>query len=206
MKGSHEPRSDEPRQQSRPGRRRSEQARQAILAAALELLAEEGLAGLTMEAIAAKAGVGKTTIYRWWPSRGAVALDGLLDASEEQSPFDEGGELRDAFRAQVRSLTRFYLHTAKGRAVAAIIGAAQSDPDLAVAFRERFLLKRRAQGAGAIVAGQRRGEIRTDVDPDLALDLIYAPIYYRLLIGHAPLSERYAEQIVDTALDGLRPR
>jgi AcrR family transcriptional regulator len=190
----------------KPGRPRSEQVRQAILAAALELLESQGLAGLTIEAIAAKAGVGKATIYRWWPSRGAVALDGLLEAAESQSPFVESGPAREVLRAQARSLARLYLRSAKGRAIAAVIGAAQADPELAAAFLERFIVRRRKAAEAIIVAAQQRGELRADIDPELAMDLIYAPIYHRLLLGHAPLSEHYAEQVVDAALDGLAAR
>jgi AcrR family transcriptional regulator len=190
-------------QRARPGRPRSEEVRQAILSAALELLDTVGLAGLTIEAIAAKAGVGKATIYRWWPSRGAVALDGLLDAAESQSPFPQTGSVREVLRAQVRSLVRLYVRSGKGRALAAIIGAAQSDPELARAFLEQFVLRRRQAAAAVISAAQERGELRKEVSPELAIDLLYAPIYHRLLLGHGPLTERYAEEVVDAVLDGL---
>ena len=187
----------------KPGRPRSEQVRKGILAAALELLETQGLAGLTIEAIAAKAGVGKATIYRWWPSRGAVALDGLLEAAETWTPFVENGPVREVLRSHVRSLVRFYLKPSKGRALTAVIGAAQADPELASAFRERFISRRRRAARVILVAAQQRGELRADVDPELVMDLIYSPIYHRLLLGHGPLSEHYAEQIVDAVFEGL---
>lgn len=191
---------------ARPGRPRSETVRQAILGATLELLEESGLAGLTMEAIAARAGVGKATLYRWWPTRGLVALDAMMREIESAAGVATSGRFRETMIANVRALIVLYTTTARGHAIAAIIGEMQRDPELAEAFRERLMAKRRAALRKLIEAASLRGELRSDVDPELVIDLIYSPIYLRLLLRHLPLDEQFAEQVVDAALTGLARR
>ena len=122
---------------ARPGRPRSESVRKAVLAATLDLLEESGLAGLTMEAIAARAGVGKATLYRWWPTRGLVALDAMMRELESAAGVPSTGPLRVALVSHARSLIRLYTSTAKGHATTAIIGEMQRDAELAAAFRAR---------------------------------------------------------------------
>jgi len=180
--------------------------RKAILGATLELLEESGLAGLTMEAIAARAGVGKATLYRWWPTRGLVALDAMMREIEGTAGIPVPGPFRETMIFHVRALILLYTATAKGHAIAAIIGEMQRDPELAQAFRERLMTKRRAALRKIIEAGAQQGEIRADLDPDLVIDLVYSPIYLRLLLRHLPLDGQFAEQVVDAALNGLAPR
>lgn len=178
---------------------------EAILVAAMDLLAERGLAAFTIERLAAKAGVSKATIYRWWPSRGAVALDALLATVEPQVPFPAEGDFEAVIRDQVTSLVRIFRDDPAGDVIRALIAESQADPDLAAGFRERWLEPRRVAGRAVFRRAQEIGELRTDLDIETAIDLIYGPVYFRLLVGHEPLSDSFAADITAYAMRGLRP-
>lgn len=188
----------------RRGRPRSEPARQKILAAARRLLAERGLPGLTVEGIAALAGVGKPTIYRHWPNAQAVAMDAFLDAGEP-GPGEPGGAMPlGALRRQLHAITAAFASPA-GRSTAAMIAAAQNDSELAKVFRNRFIMKSRETGRALLLQAAEQGAIRADADLEVALDLIYAPLYFRLLIGHGPLDGAFTDALLDTVMEGLSP-
>jgi AcrR family transcriptional regulator len=187
----------------RRGRPRSETANRAILAAATELLAERGLGGMSMEEVAARAGVGKATIYRRWPSRGALALDAFLaEFQQQQPPPDTGtlrGDLLGALRAWVRAVTR----TPAGRMLAGLIAEAQGDPDLAAAWLKRVVEPLRAQHMIMLERAVQRGDIPAGVDQDVVLDLLFGAAYHRLLHGHRPLSDRFVRAVVDLVVAGV---
>jgi AcrR family transcriptional regulator len=187
------------------GRPRSESCRTAILAAAGELMISGGLAAATMEAIAARAGVSKATIYKWWPSRGAVALDGLLSRVSDTLIVPEGMTARDALTGQIAALIAVFTDSVTGHLLRALVATAQSDPEIARALRERWLGPRRAVAAEIIRAGIDRGEIRADVDVATAVDQLFAPVYHRLLFGHAPLDVSLAATAVGNLCDGIGP-
>ncbi len=187
------------------GRTRDAAATAAILDAAMALLVEKGLAGFTIEGIAARAGVGKATIYRWWPSRGAVALDAFLDAVEPQVPYPDTGDFAAALRAQVTALVRVFRTDEVGGVIRALLGEAQTDPELAEAFRTRWLESRRTVGRAIFTAAQRSGQIRADLDIETAIDLVYGPVYFRLMAGHQPLDDRFASELITYAVHGLAP-
>jgi AcrR family transcriptional regulator len=185
------------------GRPRSEEARRAVLAAAGELMLTGGLGAATMEAIAARAGVSKATIYKWWPSRGAVALDGFLDQVSGTLAIPAGVSVREAVTWQIAALVRLFRDSTAGPLMQALVVSAQSDPDIAVALRERWLAPRRAVTLETLRAGIARGEIRADTDLEVALDQLFGPVYTRLLFGHAPLDDSLPRVLSGQLMDGI---
>lgn len=177
-----------------PGRPRSEAARRAILGAAMRLLAADGYRALTMEGIAAAAGVGKQTVYRWWPSKAAVVLTALAEHAEEEIRLPDTGDgrvdvarfLRDTFAA---------LRGSAGPAVRALMAEAQLDPAFAAEFRERLIDRRRAGLRALLARARARGELAPDANLDLLMDLAYGVMWYRLLLEHAPPSAAAAAAI-----------
>ncbi len=184
------------------GRPRSEAARRKVLAAARQLLQARGLPGVTVEGIAALAGVGKPTIYRHWPNAHAVAMDAFLESAEPAGGPAAIGFPLDALRRQLRGIAAAFA-SPEGRSTASLIAAAQNDSELAKVFRNRFIMKSRATGHALLLQAVEQGAVRTDLDVEVALDLIYAPLYFRLLIGHGPLDAAITDALLDTALEGL---
>jgi len=164
---------------------------------------EGGLAAATMEAIAARAGVSKATIYKWWPSRGAVALDGFLDRVQHSIAIPEGLSTVEALRFQVDELIRLFRDTEIGAIMRAVASQAVSDPDLARAVRERWLGPRRAVAADVIRQGIARGDLRPDLDSEAVMDQLYGPVYYRLIFGHGPLPPDLGATLVTQLLGGV---
>jgi AcrR family transcriptional regulator len=193
------------KEKPRRGRPRDPAARKKILAAASALLNEGGLTTVTMEAIAARAGVGKPTIYREWPNAHAVAMTAFLETAEPPPAGKSRQGPLDALRRQLRKVADVFA-TRAGRNTAMMIAAAQNDSELAKVFRNHFILKSREEGRLLILAAMDAGELRADLDLDVALDLIYAPLYFRLLIGHGPLDAGFTDAVLDLALEGIRAR
>jgi len=187
------------------GRPRSEASEEAILAATLQLLTEKPLRNISMEEIARKAGVGKATIYKWWPSKAYVALDAFLRKANQMMPTPDTGSVRRDFLEQVRSLMVFYSSPA-GHILGQFVAEAQSDKEFAALYRERFLKPRREATGVIFDRGVQRGEIDQNLDRELVLDLIYAPAVYRLMVGHAPLDRKVADGIVSILFGGLDSR
>jgi AcrR family transcriptional regulator len=190
---------------ARPGRPRSERARLAVLEATADLLVEGGLAAATIEAVAARAGVSKVTIYKWWPSRGAVAVDAYFHRYRATGSFADTGDLTGDLVGQMRALIRAFRGRA-GELMAELIGRAQGDRALADTLRTQWLEPRRHASTVVLTRAVERGEIRPDTDIPVVLDQLYAPIYYRLTMGHEPLSAALADTLVATVLDGIRLR
>jgi AcrR family transcriptional regulator len=176
----------------RPGRPRSEQARTAILAAAIDELTDRGYAELTTEGIAARAGVGKQTIYRWWPSKADVVLDAILDRASSTVAVPDTGSLSADLSA---FLVATFRQRGQRQVLIGLMAQAVFDPVFAVAFRDRFLFSRRAALRGILVRAVERGEIRSDQDLELLIDVVFGVLWYRLLLDHAPLSEEAGEQL-----------
>jgi AcrR family transcriptional regulator len=185
------------------GRPRSEAADRAILRAATELLAERGLAGMSMEEVAARAGVGKATVYRRWRSRGALALDAFMADFTAGQPLPDTGTLRGDLLAALRAWVRVVTKTPAGRILAGLVAAAQDDPDLAAAWRARVMEPMRAQHRIMLARAIERGEIPADTDTDVALDLVYGAAYHRLLQGHRPLTDTFIRRVVQVIVTGL---
>jgi AcrR family transcriptional regulator len=186
------------------GRPRSEKARKAILEAAVELLLARGLPAVSMDAVAEKASVSKATIYRWWPSKEALALDALYTewATTTPAPRDTG-TLRGDLLALLRPWVRVVGHQPHARLIAALLSEAQNDPAFAKEYRHRVVEPRRELAKAVFLRAIDRAEIPASTDLEVALDLIYGPIYHRLLHGHAKLTDRFVQDVVDMVLTGL---
>ena len=187
------------------GRPRSESAHRAILGAANRLLEQDGFHDLSVEAIAAEAGVSKATIYRWWPNKAAVVMDAFLAATGPQLSFPPDVPARESVRAQMRTLVDLF-NQGTGQTIAALIGEAQADPDLAEAFRARWIANRRAIALEILARGVANGELCPDSDLEVALDSLYGALYFRLLVGHLPLTHAFVNHLVDQVFAGLRAR
>ena len=188
----------------RPGRPRSEQARNAILRSTLRLLQRGGFPELSIEAIAGDANVSKATVYRWWPSKALLVADAFSASADEELRFPDTGSVYKDMSLQMRRLVRIF-RSPRGRVVAALLGGGQSDPELIAAFRERFLLPRRQQAYQTLDRAIRRGELRADMNRDLALDSLYGPIYMRFLIRHSELNQTFVDDLCRLVLRGLQP-
>jgi AcrR family transcriptional regulator len=185
------------------GRRRSLQAEAAILKATLYLLERQPLRKVTADAIARRAGVSKTTIYKWWPNKSLVALDAYLAGMTEQVAMPDTGSAELDFTQQLKSVMAFYT-SPLGRLFCQFLAEGQSDPGFLALFRERFLYARRDTARVMWRRGVDRGEIREEVDGEIVLDLIYGPMIFRLLAGHGSLSDRESEAVVEAVFGGLR--
>jgi AcrR family transcriptional regulator len=192
----------EDRPQTRPGRPRSQQSRAAVLRATSELMREVGLRAMTTEDIAARSGASKATIYKWWPNKYAVAVEAFLSQMAVESADPDTGSAREDFRLALRGLIHFYTGE-NGRAYAHLVGEAQFDPKIGAELRDHLVSPRRELVRAIWDRGVARGELRADVDPEVAIDLIFGPAMYRLVAGHAPLDDTAAEAVVDAAIRGL---
>ena len=193
----------EARQRGRP---RSEKARKAIMDAAAELLLARGLSAVSMDAVAERAGVSKATIYRWWPTKESLALDALYTewATVQPGPRDTG-TLRGDLLSLLRPWARLATSKPYGRVIGALVTEAQTDPAFAAEYQQRVVEPRRDQARAIFRRAIERGEIRPDTKIEVAVDMVYGPLYHRLLHGHAPLNDRFVRDVVDLALAGLQP-
>jgi AcrR family transcriptional regulator len=184
--------------------RRSESSHRAIIAATQELLVEVGYRELTIEGVAARAGVGKQTIYRWWPSRAALALEAYLGGSDAvlQRPPDSG-DVREDVRELLGWLVAVLAQPIGGRVLAGLIADLQHDPELAERFHRDVVPARRRAMLEALERGRERGELRPEADLELAVDALHGAVFYRLLLSGEPLDAGFTEQLADQVLDGL---
>ncbi|MEV5445727.1 TetR/AcrR family transcriptional regulator [Streptomyces sp. NPDC052644] len=204
--------------------RRSERSRRAIFDAALALVVEAGYARTTVEGIASRAGVGKQTIYRWWPSKSAVLLDAYLDLAGQaaaQAQAQEGragqdapppvglpdtgdlaADLRTVLRATVDELNdpRFEAPTR------ALTAEGVVDPELGARFVERLLEPQLQLYVDRLAAAREAGQVRTGVDPRVAVELLVGPLTHRWLLRTRPLTHAYADELVEYVLRGIGPR
>ena len=183
-------------------RPRSVRAHDDVLAAARTLFAERGIEQTSMDAIAEASGVSKATIYKWWPNKYAVAIDAFLSELMADSFDPDTGNARDDLAAVVRGIMHFYSGPS-GAVFAQLIGEAQSDPMIQKELRTNLVDSRRELFRAIWARGVARGELRHDVDPDAAIDVMIGPALYRRMMGHAPLTEAAADAIVDAAIRGL---
>lgn len=189
---------------SRSSSRRSGRSHQAVLSATVGLFEELGYQRLTVDGIASRAGVSKATIYRWWPNKGAIVMEAFLTMVEPQIGFPDSGSVRDDLVSQLASLAQVLSETRLGTLMISLLGEAQSDSMLADAFRDGWLEPRRVAGRAVLRRAVDRGELREDLDLDVALDALYGPVYLRLLFNHAPLNIGALEDLVDHGLRGIR--
>jgi AcrR family transcriptional regulator len=159
---------------------------------------------MSIEEVAARAGVGKATIYRRWPSKGLLALDAFVTSFREQQPLPDTGTLRDDLIAALTEWIRAVTQTSMGPMLTGLIAEAQYDPGLRAAWRDRVLEPLRSQRRIMLDRAIARGEIPATVDREVVLDLFFGAAQHRLLLGHLPLSDDFIREVVDVILDGIR--
>jgi len=175
---------------------RSQEARLAVLEAADDLLVERGFAGLTIEGIAARAGVAKQTIYRWWASKTDILFDALIvDAAEFFTPADHGDLGRD-LQDQLGQLATFLSRTDAGAVFRALAGQAQHDPAVAARFESEVMARQRDRDRAPFLCARRRGELAETTDIDLAVDRLVGPIYYRVLLARQSVPVAFTDALV----------
>jgi len=185
------------------GRPRSAEADRAILTATADLLAERGLTAMSIEEVAARAGVGKTTIYRRWPSKGLLALDAFVISFRAEQPQPDTGSLRGDLLSALHAWVRAVTQTAMGPMLTGLIAEAQHDPELRGAWRDRVLEPMRTQHRVMLDRAIERGEIPASVDRDVVLDLFFGAAEHRLLLGHLPMTGDFIAEVVDMILTGI---
>jgi AcrR family transcriptional regulator len=189
----------------RPGRPRSERAHREILDATRHLIIEVGFAALRLEHVAARAGVGKTTIYRHWPSKEVLVLELLLELAAPFLEIPDLGDTRRELRAAVGNAVRGLTTSEFGAVMRALLGQLATNPALGQPFRNTVVQARRREIAGVVRRGVKRGDLRPGTDPQIATELLIGPVYYRLVFG-GRLDGRFAARVVDAYLDGFGER
>ena len=203
MPGSPPVGADGPRAKGRAPHRRSDRARVAVLHAADDLLVERGYAGVTIEGIAARAGVAKQTIYRWWPSKFEILMDTFLEDAAGALEIPDTGTVDGDLRQHLRQLAGFLSAEPAGRVMLALIGEAQHEADVASTFQQRFLDERRALDRTILERGVARGDLRSDTDLDLVIDMIYGPVYHRVLLTGLPVDDRFIDGLVSHVMAAI---
>ena len=188
-----------------PGRPRSAEADRAIVDATLTLVAEHGYAALTMEAVAARAGVGKATLYRRYHSKASLIAAAARDAMSRRAPVPDAGAADEDLRILLRTAVAVLQGTTWGDVLRAVATEAEFDEEFN-AERRAFWERRAGELAAIAERGIERGELRSDLDRDLFTDLVLGPIYFRLLVSGAPMDAETTDRIVEEVLDGLRRR
>ena len=187
---------------NRRGRPRSEAARGAILTAAAELAAEGGPGAATIDAIARRAEVSRTTIYKWWPSAAAIVLEGLLESVRESIVRPPGSSTVEALVHHVSALNAILADPGVGALLRNVIAAAAGDPAIQAALLTQWIEPRRGAVVTALSDAVVAGEIPADTDIEVVVDALVSPPYYRLVFGMAPLSERGVRALVDAVWAG----
>jgi AcrR family transcriptional regulator len=188
------------------GRRPAAEVRAAVLAAAGRILLRDGMRAVTFDRVAADAGASKMTLYKWWPSPGALAAEAYFAQSRDALDFPDTGDLRADLIAQLSAFVRLLKEEGAEKPVSELIGAAQMDPDLARAWSESYALPRRELARVRLRGAQVRGQLRADADLDIIVDQLWGACYHRLLVLRVPFDESIVGRLVDHALHGAAPR
>jgi AcrR family transcriptional regulator len=188
------------------GRRPADEVRADVLRTAGEVLLTEGSADFTFERVARLAGVSKTTLYKWWPSKGALALDGYFHAVEPTLAFPDTGDIRADLISQLRAFARVMTQTPAGRVLAELIGQSQTDPDLAQAYRKLYSAERRRLACERMEKAQHDGQIRPEIDVRVLVDQLWGAAYHRILIPDEPVTDEFVVALVTNLMDGIAPR
>jgi AcrR family transcriptional regulator len=183
--------------------RRSKRAHEAILNAAVELINERSYSDVCIEAIAARAGVGKQTIYRWWPSKAAVLMEACAAYVAREVPLPDKGSVRADLEDYLIHICAFFTNQLSKPAIAGLLAEAQCNAELAQAFKERLLMQRRFVLGTILDRGVERGELSADVDRDLILDMVHGAIWYRTLFLKSPLDRTFIENMINQIMAGM---
>ncbi|MFZ0668144.1 MAG: TetR/AcrR family transcriptional regulator [Acidimicrobiales bacterium] len=201
---AHEERKDREAGEGRGLHRRSESARRAILHAADDLLVELGFGGVTVEGIAARAGVGKQTIYRWWRSKVDVLLDCLIEDTTNEIALPDTGKIDEDLRAWLKQIAKFLTRSDAGQVLRALVGEAQHDEQMARTLRTRFLRVSRERDQTLLIRGIERRELPEGMDLDAALDQLLGPVYYRVLMTGDKVDPKFTDGVVERFLAGVK--
>jgi AcrR family transcriptional regulator len=184
--------------------RRSARAHAAILTATTDLLTEAGYSALTIEGVAARSGVAKTTVYRWWSTKPALVIEAVAAALPVPTQTDTG-DLRQDLLTAVQGVVHTFARTPVGAVIPALAADVMSAPQLAEQFRNQLIRPRRSAVVEILLRAAARGELPPDVDTDLLLDVYAGAVFYRILISGEPITDLLAEQLVGLLLDGKTP-
>ncbi|WP_445492548.1 TetR/AcrR family transcriptional regulator [Niallia sp. 03133] len=185
------------------GRPRSEKTKTDILTASYDLLIENGFKAITVEKIAEKAGVSKATIYKWWPNKAAVVIDSFLNATSDKLPIPNTGSTIEDMFIQVNNFVQFLI-SKKGNVIAEIIAEGQFDSKLADIYRQAYFKPRRSISKQILERGISRGDLRKDLNIELTIDLIWGPVFYRLLITGEVLDEIFVRNLINYVFEGIK--
>jgi AcrR family transcriptional regulator len=185
------------------GRRPAEEVRADVLHTVGEILLDGGLADLTFERVAREAGVSKTTLYKWWPSSGVLALEGYFHSVEITLTFPDTGDIRADIATQLRSFVKLMTTTPAGRLLAELIGQSQTDQELASDYRRLYSSHRRQLAVDRFTTAQTNGQIRPGIDVQVLVDQLWGAVYHRLLIPDEPVTDTFAIALVDNLFDGI---
>ncbi|AJC54261.1 TetR/AcrR family transcriptional regulator [Streptomyces sp. 769] len=185
---------------------RADNRTETIMRAALDLALEVGYAKLSIEAVAARAGVGKHTVYRRWSSRGLLFLDAVLSLSTERLKHPDTGDVVADLRETMNKAVDLLGRPPWGPLYQALIGEAQHDPEVAATLNRRFIEPQTADTLARLKAAKDQGELAPDFDLDLAFDILSGPLYYRLLITQQPITPDYIDHVLQAVFAGMSPR
>lgn len=189
-----------PEQRRGRGRRPSAEVRSEVLSATARLLFDEGMSAVTFERIAKESGASKTTLYRWWPSPGAIAAESYFSSSEPELEFPDTGDLHADLVTQLTAFVDLVTDSRRGRPITELIGTAQIDPEVAEAWSRTYALPRRELARQRLRSAQRAGELSAEADLDLMVDQLWGACYHRLLILKVPLEDLDIGRLVTYSL------
>jgi AcrR family transcriptional regulator len=194
-----------PRPARSPGRPRSQQARRAILDATRKLVERGGYEAATIEAIAARSGVAKTTIYRWWPNRPTLVVELLMEMAARGVPMPAGPDPLAAVRTEMRGIAGAADHL-MGRLLTSLLGEAQRDPEIRAALLDGLFRPRSNATAKMIRQAQAAGRLRKDIPAHVIVDLLVGPLFYRMFVRHQPLNDAFVTRVFDSVISGLEKK
>ncbi len=188
--------------EKKKGRPRDPATEQAILCASYDLLLENGFGAVTVEKIAERAKVSKATIYKWWPNKAAVVMDAFLSAAMSKLPVPDTGSVFDDILLQASNLAKF-LSSPEGKVINEFIAEGQFDPKLAEEYRLRYFKPRRLESRRILERGIQRGELKKDLDLELCIDLLYGPLFYRLLVTGETVDDAVLKVLITYSFEGI---
>ncbi|PZT75983.1 MULTISPECIES: TetR/AcrR family transcriptional regulator [unclassified Streptomyces] len=183
--------------------RRSESSRRATLQAALDLCTERGYGRVTIEGIAARAGVSKKTIYRWWPSKSAILLEAFTEMLVSATPFIDTGDIAQDLRTHITGAVAVLGVPPFGPAYAGILSELHHDDELAETVRTQLIGPRFDEAVGRLRSAQDQGQIPPGADLRLAVEMLYGPLYYRHVLRKPMQTEQEVSNLVDHVLRSL---
>jgi len=186
----------------RRGRRPAGIVRAEVLEATATLMFDDGLRAVSFDRVASRAAVSKTTIYKWWPSPGSLAAEAFFTRSETELAFADTGDMLHDVRTQLRAFVHLVTTAGSGRAIAELIGAAQSDPNLSASVSKYYTVPRRTLAIDYFTQARKRGQLRSEVDLSILVDQLWGACYNRLLVPDEPLNMEFADALVSNALQG----